>query len=77
MSPVNALLFLISSYNQKFYKLPNILKILKLKITTHSQATYQDDSATILARVHTPDDGRVRPKHIVIRYMKDKNKRWI
>jgi hypothetical protein len=60
--------------NQKFYKVLKLLKTLKLKITTLSHATYKDDSAVILARVYTPDDGRVRPKHIVIRYMKHENK---
>jgi hypothetical protein len=47
-------------------------KILKLKITS-SQATYQDESATILAEVYTPDYGQVRLKHAVIRYKNNKN----
>jgi hypothetical protein len=25
----------------------------------------------ILARVYTPEDGRIRPKHVAIRYMKE------
>jgi hypothetical protein len=43
--------------NQHFYQLLKILNILKLKIATRSQAAYQDDSATILGRVYTPDGG--------------------
>lgn len=31
--------------------------LYKLKITTHSHMTYQDDSTTISARVYAPDDG--------------------
>jgi hypothetical protein len=39
-----------------------------------SHATYKYDSANMLARVYTPDDGRVRSKHVVTRYRKDENK---
>jgi hypothetical protein len=35
----------------------------------HNKMTVQQ----FLARVYRPDDGRVKPKHVVIRYMKDKN----
>jgi hypothetical protein len=34
--------------------------------------TYEDDSGTILAIVYTLDDGQVRPKHVLITYMKMK-----
>jgi hypothetical protein len=56
---------------QQFYEILKILNFLKLKITTHSHGTYEGDSATILARVYTHDDGQVRLKHVVISYMKD------
>jgi hypothetical protein len=60
--------------NQQFYELLKILKFLELKIPTCSHTASKDDSATILARVYTPDDSQKRPKYVVIQYMKDKNK---
>jgi hypothetical protein len=33
-----------------------------------------NENATILARVYASDDGHVRPKHLIMRYMKDENK---
>jgi hypothetical protein len=64
----------VAQPNQQYYELLKILKFLKLKITTHSYVTYYGDSPTILARVYTLDDGQVRPKHVVIIYMKDEIK---
>jgi hypothetical protein len=45
---------------------------LKLK-RSRSHATYKDDSATMIARVCTPDDGLLKPEPVVISYMKDGN----
>jgi hypothetical protein len=39
-----------------------------------SHVTYEDDSATISARVCTPDVGLMRLERVVIRCVKDENK---
>jgi hypothetical protein len=34
--------------------------------------TCKDDSVSIIARMYAPDDGRVRPEHVVLRYMEER-----
>jgi hypothetical protein len=57
--------------SQEFCEILKIWKFSKLKITTRSHAAYKGDSATILPRVYTAYDGGVRPKNVVMKYMKD------
>jgi hypothetical protein len=49
-----------------------IWKFSKLKITTRSHAAWKGDSGTILATV-----GGVRPKNVVIKYMKNEKRRFV
>jgi hypothetical protein len=62
--------------NQQFYELLKIFKGFKIKYNNaFTRDILRYDSAIILTRVYTSDDGQERPKHLAIRYeyMKDEN----